>query len=212
MSQKLNIVIIDYGVGNTHSVVNAIKFLDYKVKISADPATIRDADVLVLPGVGAFDTVMKNLRASNMEELLNEEVLEKKKPILGICAGMQMMATFSEENGVHQGLNWIKGKVIKLELPAPFSVPHVGWNNIQFQKPEVLFGRLENDAHFYFDHSYHFVTEDPAHIAAQCNYGIPVTAAVQDRHICGVQFHPEKSQTNGLKLFRSFFNTIIQYA
>lgn len=212
MNLKLNIVIIDYGIGNTHSVINAIKFLDYRVKISSDHEVIKAADVLVLPGVGAFDTVMKNLRSSNMEELLNEQVLGKQKPILGICAGMQMMATYSEENGYHKGLNWINGKVIKLELPQNFNVPHVGWNNITFEKPDVMFSRLENDCHFYFDHSYHFVPENTSHIAAQCNYGIPVTAAVQDRHICGVQFHPEKSQINGLKLFRSFFNTVVQYA
>jgi glutamine amidotransferase len=155
---------------------------------------------------------MRNLRSSNMEEVLNEEVIVNKKPILGICAGMQMMSTYSEENGIHTGLNWIKGKVVKLKLPPQYSVPHVGWNNIRFQKAGELFGRLENDCHFYFDHSYHFITENPDHIAAQCNYGVPVAAAVQDQHICGVQFHPEKSQTNGLKLFRSFFNTIVQYA
>jgi imidazole glycerol-phosphate synthase subunit HisH len=210
--KKLNIVIIDYGVGNTHSVVNAIKFLDYKAQISNDENAIRNADVLVLPGVGAFDTVMNNLKSRNLDKILNEEVLVNKKPILGICAGMQMMATYSTENGIHQGLDWIKGKVIKLELPEQYSVPHVGWNNIKFDKPDILFSRLEKDCHFYFDHSYHFVPENPAHIAAQCDYGMAVTAAVQDKHICGVQFHPEKSQVNGLKLFRSFFNSVIQYA
>ena len=209
---KINIVLIDYGVGNTHSVVNALTTLDYKVKISNEPHVIRNADVLILPGVGAFDTVMNNLRSRNLEETLNEEVLEKKKPILGICAGMQMMATRSEENGIHDGLNWIKGNVVKLELPEKFSVPHVGWNDVVIKKKEMLFSRLENKCHFYFDHSYHFVPDNPEHVAASCNYGIEVTAAVQDRHIMGVQFHPEKSQINGLKLFRSFFNKVIEYA
>jgi len=209
---KLNIVIIDYGVGNTHSVINALKSLDYKVKISSDAKTIKDSDVLVLPGVGAFETVMNNLRSRGLEDLLNEEVVQNNKPILGICAGMQMMASTSEENGIHKGLNWIKGNVLKLQLPEQFSVPHVGWNTISIKKKDVLFSKLEDECHFYFDHSYHFVPDDPSHVAAACNYGIDVAAAVQDRHILGVQFHPEKSQTNGLKLFRSFFNNVMQYA
>jgi imidazole glycerol-phosphate synthase subunit HisH len=209
---KLNIVMIDYGIGNSFSVLNAIKYLDYKVTISDKEQDIKNADVLILPGVGAFDTVMKNLRERNLEDLLNEEVLGNKKPILGICAGMQMMASYSEENGYHKGLDWIKGKVVKLDLPQNYSVPQVGWNNISIQQKEVLFGRLEDDCHFYFDHSYHLVPDDPSHIAAQCHYGIPVTAAIQNEHICGVQFHPEKSQTSGLKLFRSFFTYMMQYA
>jgi imidazole glycerol-phosphate synthase subunit HisH len=209
---KLNIVIIDYGVGNTHSVVNALTSLNYKTKISSDANVIKNADVLVLPGVGAFDTVMNNLRSRGLEDLLNEEVLENKKPILGICAGMQMMATTSAENGLHKGLDWIKGSVVKLDLPEQFSVPHVGWNTISIKEKEVLFSKLEDECHFYFDHSYHFVPDNSHHIAAACSYGIDVIAAVQDRHILGVQFHPEKSQTNGLKLFRSFFNNVMQYA
>ena len=209
---KLNIVIIDYGVGNTHSVMNALHSLDYKAKISKDHKLIEKADVLVLPGVGAFNAVMDNLRRSNLEEVLNEEVLGNKKPILGICAGMQMLASYSEENGFHKGLDWIKGKVIKLQLPAQYSVPHVGWNNISIRKKETLFSRLDNDCHFYFDHSFHFVPEDVSVIAASCDYGMEVTAAVQQENIFGVQFHPEKSQTSGLKLFRSFFTNVMQYA
>lgn len=212
MNSKLNVVIIDYGVGNTHSIVNAIKLLDYKVKISSEPEQIKAADVLVLPGVGAFDTVMHNLRSRNLEAFLNEEVLVKQKPIMGICAGMQMLATYSEENGYHKGLDWIKGGVVKLNLPKNYSVPHVGWNNVHLQQKDIMFTRLEDKCHFYFDHSYHLVPHNPEHVAATCNYGIDIIAAVQDRHICGVQFHPEKSQTNGLKLFRSFFNSIKQYA
>ncbi|RYZ23478.1 MAG: imidazole glycerol phosphate synthase subunit HisH [Chitinophagaceae bacterium] len=209
---KLRIVLIDYGVGNTRSVVNAITQLDYRVSISDKAEDIKSADALVLPGVGAFDTVMSNLRSRGLQEVLNEEVLVNQKPILGICAGMQMLATSSEENGHHEGLDWIKGRVVKLDLPAQYSVPHVGWNNISVMKKDILFSRLENNSHFYFDHSYHFVPDNPAHIAATCDYGVNVTAAVQDRHIFGVQFHPEKSQVNGLKLFRSIFSGLAQYA
>jgi len=207
---SLKIVIIDYGVGNTHSVSNAIKFLGYhKVSISNQIGAIEKADALILPGVGAFEEAMRNLMSRDLHHLLNEEVLVKKKPILGICVGMQMLATQSEENGIHQGLNWIEGNVKKLEVPKILSVPHVGWNNLTLKKPEIMFARNTDQSNFYFDHSYWFDCHEK-YVAAFCDYGIKVTAAVQHENIFGVQFHPEKSQTNGLKLFRSFFNSIEQ--
>ncbi|HYG14551.1 MAG TPA: imidazole glycerol phosphate synthase subunit HisH [Bacteroidia bacterium] len=201
------VVIIDYGVGNTHSVSNAIRALDYKVKISSDENLIKEADALILPGVGAFDEAMSNLKARNIDHILNEQVLVNKKPILGICVGMQMLATLSEENGVHNGLNWIEGKVVRFKLPDDFAVPHVGWNDIAFKNQGPLFERNDEHANFYFDHSYHFECA-PEFVAASCNYGIEVTAAVQKGNIFGVQFHPEKSQTNGLKMFRSFIESV----
>jgi imidazole glycerol-phosphate synthase subunit HisH len=206
MNQK--IVIIDYGVGNTYSVSNAIKFLGYKkLKISNDEKIIRGADALILPGVGAFDEATKNLKERNLVDVLNEEVLIKNKPILGICLGMQLLATESEENGLHKGLNWIEGKVKKLNLPEGFAIPHVGWNDIYCKAVDPLFNKSGNHSNFYFDHSYYFDCDDK-YVAAYCDYGKKVTAAVQHKNIFGVQFHPEKSQTNGLKLFRSFFNSI----
>ena len=208
MSNNLNIVIIDYGVGNTHSVSNAISFLGYrKLKITADAEAIKKADALILPGVGAFEEAMSNLEQRNLHHLLNEEVIVKKKPILGICVGMQMLCEGSEENGWHKGLHWMEGKVKKLVLPENFAVPHVGWNNISINNNPACFNRNGNNPNFYFDHSYHFVCDESLVIAA-CDYGIKVTAAVQQDNICGVQFHPEKSQTNGLKFFRGFFNSI----
>lgn len=206
--RKQKVVIIDYGVGNTHSVSNAIKALDYKVKISNDEKLIKEADALILPGVGAFDEAIKNLRSNKkLLDVLNEEVLVAKKPLLGICVGMQMLATFSEENGIHKGLNWIEGKVVRFNLPEKFAVPHVGWNDISFNIRQPLFERNDDNANFYFDHSYHFECA-PEFIAASCNYGINVTAAVKKDNIHGVQFHPEKSQNNGLKMFRSFIESI----
>ena len=203
-----NIVIIDYGVGNTHSVSNAINFLDYKkVKISDDLALIEKADVLILPGVGAFDEAIKNLKKRNLQNILNEQVLIKKKPILGICVGMQMLATISEENGIHEGLNWIEGTVKKLHLPREFAVPHVGWNNLTIVDEQLFKNNLEKEIHFYFDHTYYFECKEN-YVAAYSDYGIKVTAAVQKENIFGVQFHPEKSQINGLKLFRRFFNLL----
>jgi glutamine amidotransferase len=208
MITNQKIVIIDYGVGNIHSVSNAISFLGYKkLKISADLNIIADADVLILPGVGAFDEAVKNLRDRHLEAILNEQVLIKKTPILGICVGMQMLASHSEENGFHEGLNWIEGTVKKLDLPVSFAVPHVGWNNVIVKNKEPLFTRNDLESNFYFDHSYYFDC-DSRYVSAYCDYGIKVTAAVQRDNIFGVQFHPEKSQTNGLKLFRSFFNSI----
>lgn len=208
MSYKQKIVIIDYGVGNTHSVFNAISHLGYsQLRISDKEDVIENADALILPGVGAFDEAMRNLNSRNLHHILNEQVLQKKKPILGICVGMQMLATHSHENGVHEGLNWIKGEVKKLTLPSTFAIPHVGWNNVIFKNDSSLYKEYTNDIDFYFDHSYYFDCEDK-YISAACNYGIEVTAAVEKDNIFGVQFHPEKSQTSGLKLFRSFFNLI----
>lgn len=203
-----NIVIIDYGVGNTYSVSNALKYLGYKrLKITDNEKLIADADALILPGVGAFEEATKNLESRNLLGILNEQVLVKNKPILGICLGMQLFATASEENGLHEGLNWIEGRVKKLEIPNRFAIPHVGWNDVTFNTLDPLFTLNPDNSNFYFDHSYHFECEQE-YIAAYCDYGVKVTAAVQKKNIFGVQFHPEKSQTSGLKLFRSFFNSI----
>ena len=208
MSMNLSIVIVDYGVGNTYSVANAIKALGYKkVKITSDQKQICEANALILPGVGAFDEAARNLKKHNLHLVLGEEVLIKKKPILGICVGMQLFSEGSEENGWHEGLNWISGKVKKLKIPANYSVPHVGWNDIKYIESNPLFSLTKQHPNFYFDHSYHFEAT-PAYINSICNYGIEVTASVQRENIFGVQFHPEKSQNNGLKLFRGFFNSI----
>lgn len=207
MSLKQNIVIVDYEVGNTYSVANAIDYLGYKkLKISSDVNVIKAADVLILPGVGAFKEAIDNLKARKLDEILEEEVVGKQKNILGICVGMQLLATQSEENGFHKGLNWIPGDVKKLELPDEFVIPHVGWNSVRSIISQPLFTRNEN-RNFYFDHSYHYVC-DEKYVSSYCNYGLDIVASVQFKNIFGVQFHPEKSQTNGLKLFRDFFNAL----
>lgn len=199
---------MDYGVGNTFSVSNAIEFLGYrKLKISDEASVIGDADVLILPGVGAFDEAARNLRERRLDVILGEQVLVKKKPILGICVGMQLLATESEENGLHEGLNWIPGRIKKLDLPRAFAVPHVGWNNVSFKDPQSPLCWKGEESNFYFDHSYWFDCAEE-HIAATCDYGMRLTAAVQKDHIAGIQFHPEKSQTSGLKLFRKFMNSV----
>ncbi|HXB41278.1 MAG TPA: imidazole glycerol phosphate synthase subunit HisH [Bacteroidia bacterium] len=208
MNLKQKIIIIDYGVGNTHSVSNALFFLGYRhIKISANETDIKNADAIILPGVGAFDEAIKNLKARNLDILLNEQVKTRKKPLLGICVGMQLLAEGSEENGWHEGLGWISGKVKRLHLANQFAVPHVGWNNVTSSVQKPLFMNTIPDGHYYFDHSYYFDCPEK-NISAFFKYGIKIAAAVQHENICGVQFHPEKSQTNGLRLFRSFLNSI----
>jgi len=204
--KNLKITIVDYGVGNTFSICNAIKYLGYKdIFISSKESEILKSDVLILPGVGAFEACKKNLTSRNLIPTLNYLVLENKIPILGVCVGMQLMATSSEENGIHLGLNWIPGKVKKFILPNEFHVPHVGWNNIDIKINNPILNQNKEESNFYFDHSYYYECENKF-ITSTCNYGINVTSSIQFENIFGVQFHPEKSQINGLKLFRNFLN------
>lgn len=208
MNLNKKIVIVDYGVGNNYSISNAINFLGYKnVVISDTEEIINNSDIIILPGVGAFDEAIKNIKSRNLDNLLKKLVFKDKKPILGICVGMQMLSEGSEENGWYNGLNWVKGVVKKLILPEKFSVPHVGWNDVFITKKTPLFSNISSAPHFYFDHSYYFETEDEF-ITSYCNYGINITASIQKENIFGVQFHPEKSHISGLKLFRSFFNSV----
>ncbi len=199
--------IVDYGVGNTEAFMTLFKHLGIKAERAYTPKCLDGASRLILPGVGHFDHAMQRLNDSGLRPKLERLVLEMKVPVMGVCVGMQMLAEGSEENGWHEGLNWIPGKVKKLDLQHSLSVPQVGWNNVTFNNPNPLFSRTSENPNFYFDHSYHFETLSDYRIA-WCEYGIQVTAAVQKENIFGVQFHPEKSQTNGLKLFRGFFNAI----
>lgn len=210
--KKLSVCIVDYGIGNTQSVSNALVYLGYNVAIGHNHNLIRNSDALVLPGVGAFDTAMKNLKKLDLHHLLHELVITKQKPILGICLGMQVMASFSFENGEHKGLSWIKGEVIKINEKIGIPVPHVGWNEVFFKNDSLSSPNMGDRPHFYFDHSYHFIVEEPQFISGQVDYGGLLTAAITNKNIYGVQFHPEKSQINGLRVFKSFMNMVKQYA
>lgn len=203
------VVVIDYGVGNIRSVTNALGALGYRFALSSSHDDIAKAQALILPGVGAFEEAMSNLRRVDVIGVLEREVLEKKKPLLGICLGMQVLAEDSTENGEHQGLGWIPGHIVKITGDAAARVPHVGWNQLTVVKREPLFTGVPADAHFYFDHSYHFKT-DRDHVAATVEHGGELTAAVQKSNIAGVQFHPEKSQTSGLRLLRSFMTAALE--
>lgn len=200
-----SIVIIDYGVGNVHSVSHALTFLGYRNVITRNSCIIREAPAFVLPGVGAFSQAVVNLNDFRLTEILNEEVLIKHKPILGICLGMQVLGNSSQESPGYKGLGWLNFEVINIPKQNKLKIPHVGWNTIRVDNHKYLFENMEDEPHFYFDHSYYAdCTSDLA--AARCDYGVSFPAVVASNNIVGVQFHPEKSQINGLKLFRNFFN------
>ncbi|OGJ60212.1 imidazole glycerol phosphate synthase, glutamine amidotransferase subunit [Candidatus Peribacteria bacterium RIFCSPHIGHO2_01_FULL_51_9] len=201
--KKHTVLVIDYGVGNVESVTNALRYLGYSYSVSSEKEAIRRADSYVLPGVGAFAEAMSNLKERGIITTLSREVLKKRKPLLGICLGMQVLADDSEEGGMHKGLGWIPGHIVRIPTRANIRVPHVGWNQVRTRKQKPLFSAIPKGARFYFDHSYHFATKK-THIAATCMYGTEITAAVQHGNIFGVQFHPEKSQNNGLRILRAF--------
>ncbi len=198
---NIDVLVIDYGVGNVTSVTNALERLGYRYAVSSDPTAIAQAPRFVLPGVGAFAEAMKNLQSRGLVEHLRREVLDNKKPLLGICLGMQVLAESSNEGGEHKGLGFIPGRVTKIE--GSVRVPHVGWEALEVGTKEPLFARVPEGAEFYFDHSYHFETA-PEFVAATAPYGTGIVAAVQSNHIYGVQFHPEKSHLSGLRLIKGF--------
>lgn len=196
------IAIVDYGMGNLGSVANAFARLGVPCETTADPARLRAARAIVLPGVGAFRAAMQNLRSRGLDQALDDEVRGRGKPFLGICLGLQLIAEDSTEHGFERGLGWIPGHVERL-APVQQPVPHVGWNELRPVAASPLFDKVGGGAHFFFDHSYHL--RCPAElVTARCDYGGDWVAAVQKDHIHAVQFHPEKSQRNGLRLLRNF--------
>ncbi|GIW07983.1 MAG: imidazole glycerol phosphate synthase subunit HisH [Dehalococcoidia bacterium] len=199
------IAVVDYGMGNLHSVRNAFELIGADVTVTRDPEEIRAAERIVLPGVGAFGECVKNLEAAGLREVLQEVVLERGTPFLGICLGMQVLATTGEEFGVHRGLGWVPGVVRRFQ-GTDLRVPHVGWNEIEPRVESPLFRGLGHAPCFYFVHSYHFVVDDPRVVAATCDYGGPFTAAILYRNMFATQFHPEKSQEAGLRLLENFLD------
>ncbi len=201
--------IIDYEMGNLRSVEKAFESLGFTARVSADPKDIKSADKVVLPGVGAFRDCIDNLRGGGFVEPLLEHV-EAGRPMLGICVGMQMLFDESEEFGCHQGLGLIPGRVVRFpsgmeERGERLKVPHMGWNNLNLQKPSPIFKGLEDGSFVYFVHSYYCMAENPNDIAAGCRYGdVDFCASVWRNNIMATQFHPEKSQSVGLQIFRNF--------
>jgi glutamine amidotransferase len=207
-NEQLKIAIVDYGMGNVLSVRNALSALRCPATVSRYPSELMEADGLILPGVGAFGLAMENLRSLALVGLLNEYVIDNRKPILGICLGMQLFGDRSSELGNHEGLGWIPGAVSLLAPNIPsLSVPHVGWNETNPRDGSPLFRGITAEAHFYFDHSFHFQC-DERFVMARADYGGNIVAAVGRENILGVQFHPEKSQNSGLRLMRNFLNFV----
>ncbi len=207
------IALIDYGSGNIHSAFKALQkagndIAETQVFVTSNPLELKNASHIVLPGVGAFGDCYQGITSiSGMIEELKENILHKKKPFLGICVGMQLLAEKGFENGVHRGFGFIKGEVKKFDFLASsnsLKIPHMGWNNVSYQENSQLFRNIKQNSDFYFVHSYHFAVENSEEISATCNYGINFCASVEKENIFGVQFHPEKSQANGLKLLANF--------
>ena len=197
---KEKVCIVDYGMGNIKAFKNIYDKLNVKAEITSKKEQFIDATHLILPGVGAFDWAISKLNDSGLRETLDMLVLEKKIPILGVCVGMQIMATQSEEGSL-SGLNWIKGKVLKLD--KNIILPHMGWNNVKPLIKSDLFKDIEN-LEFYFLHSYYFKTDESNHALTTSQYGNIFTSTICNNNIFGTQFHPEKSHKNGIKVLENF--------
>jgi len=198
------IAIIDYGMGNLRSVANALDFIGVDNEITSDHERIRAADRLVLPGVGAFGAAMQALEQRGLRRLLEQQVRSEGKLILGICLGMQLFAACSNEGGIHEGLGWIKGDVTRIDsADVNLKVPHIGWNATELRSHSRLFADIPSPGDFYYVHSYAMRCDDVL-ISAQCDYGTRVVAAVEHGNVLGTQFHPEKSQAQGLAVLRNF--------
>ena len=198
--------IIDYGSGNVKAIANIYKRLNADYFVTDNPARLEEATHLILPGVGAFDQTMRLLNSSGLRVVLDELVLSKKIPIIGICVGMQIMAESSEE-GHEKGLGWIKGIVNRIDdstLDRKPKLPHMGWNSIIPQKESEVLERVDYEKGFYFLHSYYVVTKEPQDVLATVNYGSRINCVVKRDNIIGIQFHPEKSHQNGIEVFKNF--------
>ncbi|CAM3177810.1 Imidazole glycerol phosphate synthase subunit HisH [Sphingomonas antarctica] len=199
------IAIIDYGMGNVRSLSNALEYIGADVVLSKDPGELAEADRLLLPGVGAFGDAMAAIGESGLRPTLDRLAMEEKKPVLGVCLGMQLFAKMSHEHGTHDGLGWMDAQVLPLQVAPPAKVPHVGWNALDFEAGDWLFkGLPTGESDYYFVHSFHMVCADPADRVATCDHGGPVTAAVRRGNLVAAQFHPEKSQDNGLQFLQNW--------
>ena len=199
------ITIIDFGMGNLGSIQNMLRRMDCEVEITSELDKIQNAEKIILPGVGAFDMAMSNLQNMGVIPILNDKVLNEKVPILGICLGMQLLSSRSEE-GVREGLDWIESDTIRFSFTEKqnLRIPHMGWNTVQIEQDSCLFNDMYEEPRFYFVHSYHVKCKNTENILTSTEYGINFTSSIIQGNIYGVQFHPEKSHKFGMKLLRNF--------
>ena len=208
----MSISIIDYGSGNLRSAAKALEAaasninLSSKIVVTSDPKTIQQSDKIILPGQGSFsDCYLGIKKIPGLSETLNEFVLDKKKPILGICVGMQLFAKIGYESRETKGFGWIDGEVRKINnINKKIKLPHMGWNEIELKKDFFLFSNIRNKSHFYFIHSYEFMTKEKDCVVATTSYGNSIIASIAKENIVGTQFHPEKSQKDGLIILENF--------
>jgi len=200
------IIVLDCGIGNTGSVVNMIRKIGVEAIASSDPLDLEKADKLILPGVGKFDHAMKQLQELDLIAPLHNLVLKSRKPILGICLGIQLFTRKSEE-GILPGLGWIDAQSVRFnfaDLGKDLKVPHMGWNSVTPSRNKEMFPQIDNELRYYFVHSYHVVCNDEQDILARTHYGYDFVSAIQKDNIWGVQFHPEKSHRYGMEFLRAF--------
>lgn len=201
------VAVIDYGMGNVWSVMSALKYLGAKADLVGNPGDLDSYEFLVLPGVGSFRRGMESLQDRQLDKAICDAVTVKRRKILGICLGMQLLGTHGTEGGETDGLRLVNQRVDRFtpqEIGEKNKIPHVGFNSVKFSEQAGLFEGLQNDADFYFTHSYRMLQGGIDGRIATCNYGIEFLVAFEVDNVCGTQFHPEKSQTNGLILLRNF--------
>lgn len=209
----MKIVVVDYGMGNLHSVYTKFRKLGLQGCVSAEYAVIEQADALILPGVGHYGRAMDKLHRLGLVNLLNDRVLGERVPVMGICLGMQLFMEHSEE-GDAAGLGWVRGNTVRFRLGeylnerSGFKVPHIGWNSVEPLRAHPIGDGLSPDEAFYFVHSFHVSLVDPADALHQTTYGYPFVSAVQRDNLFGFQYHPEKSQDAGLTLFKNFVHYV----
>ena len=197
------IAVVDYGMGNLRSVLNAFDAIGAPAELVAEPAQVQGAERIVLPGVGAFRDAIAALRERGLAQAVRDAAAAGR-PILGLCLGMQLLATRSHEFGEHDGLGLIGGSVERISTEPGLRIPHVGWNDLEVRRADAILGGLGPEPTFYYVHSYEFVADDPESVTGVTDYGRAVTATVGSGNVFGVQFHPEKSAADGLALLRGF--------
>ena len=207
----MKVTIVDYSSGNISSVINSFKEVAQNkaiIEVTSDLNKIKSSDKIVLPGQGSFKSCVDALnKISGLNDALNEFVLVNKKPLLGICVGLQMFADVGYEETETKGLGWISGKVSKIDNQnGKYKLPHIGWNQINILKDSKIFKEVENNSHMYFVHSYEFIPTDKRVISATTDYSTKVVCSVEKENLFGTQFHPEKSDKTGLKIINNFIN------